>query len=83
MVGLRTPNPPIRVRILAHLPTMEIKMKKATTITIILGMITHAMFFWGGIVFERTASNQAIEEIMQVAQEACDMRIKTLKATCK
>ena len=59
-------------------------MKKNIQIfTIILGMITHAIFFWGGIVFERTASNQAIEEIMQVAQEACDMRIKTLKATCK
>lgn len=59
-------------------------MKKNIQIfTIIIGIITHVMFFWGGVFFERTASKQGLEEIMQISQEACDMRIKTIKYTCK
>lgn len=36
-----------------------------------------------GIWFERSASWHDQEEWMQIAQEACDMRLKTLKFTCK
>ncbi len=36
-----------------------------------------------GIVWERTAQNMTEEEWMQVSQEACDMRIKTIKFACR
>lgn len=36
-----------------------------------------------GIWFERSAAWHDQEEWMQIAQEACDMRLKTLKFTCK
>lgn len=58
-------------------------MPNVKVLTIVLGIITHVMFFWGGVIFERTASRQALDEIMEISQEACDMRIKTLKFTCK
>ena len=36
-----------------------------------------------GLGWEYTANQQALDEIQQVAQEACDMRIKTIKFACK
>lgn len=39
--------------------------------------------FVGGIVWERTANNVALNDIEQIAQEACDVRIKIIKETCK
>lgn len=36
-----------------------------------------------GLYTERTLSQKSIDEIVQIAQEACDMRIKTIKFTCK
>ncbi|MBO7715692.1 MAG: hypothetical protein J6S85_19170 [Methanobrevibacter sp.] len=50
---------------------------------LIVGLICAIISFMCGIWFERSASWHDQEEWMQIAQEACDMRIKTLKATCK
>ena len=36
-----------------------------------------------GLYKERTLSQQSLDEIIQIAQEACDARIKTIKYTCK
>lgn len=36
-----------------------------------------------GVYAERTTTWHDQEEWMQISKEACDLRIKTLKATCK
>ena len=50
---------------------------------LIVGAICSAVCFISGIWFERSAGWHDQEEWMQISQEACDLRIKTLKATCK
>ena len=54
-------------------------MKKYILFVIVLSVISFACGIW----FERSAGWHDQEEWMQISQEACDMRIKTLKATCK
>lgn len=54
-------------------------MKKQIIITIAVAIVSFVIGIW----FEHSASQQAIDEINQISQEACDMRIKTLKFTCK
>jgi len=54
-------------------------MKKHLIVRILLCIASFAC----GIYWERSASWHDQEEWMQYAQEACDLRIKTLKATCK
>lgn len=39
--------------------------------------------FVGGIVWEKTTTNISIDDIEQVAKDACDVRIKVIKETCK
>jgi hypothetical protein len=53
-------------------------MKKVIVIAILM-----SASFMGGIFWEHRASISDYSEWQQIAQEACDMRIKTLKATCK
>ena len=50
---------------------------------IILAVVLMSISFVCGIVWEYTAHIQEINEIEQVAQESCDVRIKTIKETCK
>lgn len=45
--------------------------------------VSWAVGFIGGIYWERKAYDATMEEITQVAQEACDARIKTIKFACK
>lgn len=54
-------------------------MKKCLIVCFVCSFIG----FGCGIWFERSASRHDQEEFMQIAQEACDIRIKTLKFTCK
>jgi hypothetical protein len=56
----------------------RLTMKKAIVIAILM-----SASFMGGIFWEHRASISDYSEWQQIAQEACDMRIKTLKATCK
>ena len=49
----------------------------------ILMVVLVVFGFFFGIWFERSASWHDQEEFMQIAQEECDMRIKTLKYTCR
>lgn len=53
-------------------------MKKATVIAIMM-----SASFMGGIFWEHKATISDYSEWQQIVQEACDLRIKTLKATCK
>lgn len=50
---------------------------------LMLGITCSVVAFTAGIYWERSASWHDQEEWMQIAQEACDMRLKTLKFTCK
>jgi hypothetical protein len=50
---------------------------------LIVGAICSVVCFISGIWFERSAGWHDQEEWMQISQEACDLRIKTLKATYK
>ena len=54
------------------------KMKKVIVIAILM-----SASFMGGIFWEHRATISDYSEWQQIAQEACDMRIKTLKFTCK
>lgn len=50
---------------------------------ILIGVVSLAVGFFGGIYFEHQASQGDVEEMVQITQEAYDMRLKTLKFTCK
>ena len=50
---------------------------------LIVGFACSYIGFACGVWFERSTTWYDKEEWMQISQEACDMRIKTLKATCK
>ena len=50
---------------------------------IITGFIGLLVGFVIGLGWEYSANQQSLEEILQVSQEACDLRIKTIKYTCK
>lgn len=50
---------------------------------ILIGLTGALVGFVIGLGWEYSANQQALDEIQQVAQEACDMRIKTIKYTCK
>ena len=39
--------------------------------------------FIGGFLWEYTADRQSLDEIEQVAQESCDVRIKVIRENCK
>ena len=54
-------------------------MKKQIIITIVVAVVSFVIGIW----FEHSASQQALDEIIQISQEACDARIKTIKYTCK
>lgn len=51
-----------------------------TTIAAFVGLF---IGFIVGLGWEYTANQQSLDEIQQAAQESCDMRIKTIKFTCK
>ena len=53
-------------------------MKKVIVIAILM-----SASFMAGIFWEHKAAISDYSEWQQIAQEACDMRIKTLKFTCK
>ena len=50
------------------------------TLIFVVGML---IGFFGGLYWEYKAEQYRLDEIEQIAQEACDMRIKTIKYTCK
>lgn len=50
---------------------------------IILYSVSIIGSYIAGLHTERPLSQQSLDEIIQIAQEACDMRIKTIKYTCK
>ena len=50
---------------------------------IIMALVVATVSFVLGVCMERSARQSEAEEMVQIAQEACDMRIKTLKFTCK
>lgn len=50
---------------------------------ILIGLTSALVGFVIGLGWEYSANQQSLEEILQVSQEACDMRIKTIKFTCK
>ena len=58
------------------------RMKKFTIYHLAI-IISWAIGFIGGIYWERKAYDATMEEITQVAQEACDARIKTIKFACR
>ena len=62
-------------------PMKERKDKKMKNI--LIGVVSLLVGFFGGIYFEHQASQGDVEEMVQITQEACDMRLKTLKFTCK
>ena len=51
--------------------------------TIIAAFVSLFIGFIVGLGWEYTANKQSLDEIQQVAQEACDMRIKTIKFACR
>ena len=50
---------------------------------IITAFIVATVSFVLGVYMERSARQSEVEEMVQITQEACDMRIKTIKYTCK
>lgn len=67
---------------------LAIKMRAKETIKsqnkLLLAVLASLVIgFACGIWFERSATWHDQEEWMQIAQEACDIRIKTIKFTCK
>lgn len=54
-------------------------MKKQIIIALIVAIVSFVL----GVYMEHNANKGETEEFMQIAQEACDLRIKTLKFTCK
>lgn len=50
---------------------------------IILVVILLVISFIAGVHSERYETQQTIDDIEQVALEACDVRIKIIKQTCK
>ena len=50
---------------------------------ILIGVISLIVGFFAGVYCEYQASQGDVEEMVQITQEACDMRIKTIKFACK
>ena len=50
---------------------------------IITAFIVAIVSFVLGVYMERSARQSEVEEMVQITQEACDMRIKTIKFACK
>lgn len=50
---------------------------------IIMALVVAIVSFVLGVYMERSARQGEVEEMVQMTQEACDLRIKTIKFTCK
>lgn len=50
---------------------------------IILYSVSIIGSYIAGLHAERTLSQKSLDEIIQIAQEACDARIKTIKFACR
>lgn len=64
-------------------PMLTQKDTNKTKKQIITAFIVATVSFVLGVYMERSARQSEVEEMVQITQEACDMRIKTIKYTCK
>lgn len=49
----------------------------------VIAVVLVIIGFVCGVIAERNATNEMIDDIEQVAKEACDVRIKMIRETCK